>query len=130
MKSITQHFLRSYVFCLVACFVANAQVEELPRKDIEQLVRRRPMMNPDQKVSDDWRLEVRSRKGINPDLIAMAKQEKDWELIGQVFAALRERTDLTADELDELKMPLDKIGATRWGQSSRINNHLRRGVPD
>lgn len=91
------------------CFLAGwAQCDDLPSKEAKLLVQGRPSSYPPENF-EEWRLRVKSQKGVTPDLLLMIKQERDWELIGGIFATLRERPDVTPEMLEDLKKPLNDI---------------------
>jgi hypothetical protein len=72
-------------------------------------------------------MDVRSKEGITEDLLLMIKQEKDWELVGGIFATLRERPDVTPEMLEELKKPLNNI-LSKDPQSDMLNSSYAYGV--
>lgn len=96
----------AHLICLIGCAAEAAFAEDLPRKEVEQLIERRPDLEYGSESASKWQLEVRNKKSINQDLLAMVDRETDWMKLREVFTALAQRVDLTEAQLAELKRPL------------------------
>ena len=115
------------IFFVMCCLPGLAYCGELPSKEVKLLVQGHPDGHSDQSYVEKWRQEVKSKKGITQDLLLMIKQEKDWELIGGIFDALKERSDLTPGMMEELKHPLNNI-FSKDPQADMLSSNYACGV--